>query len=206
MPLATVTDLEARLGRPLTPTETARAAALLADASALITNYTGQTFTQVTGDVVTLPALRDRIKLPQRPVTAVTSVVALTCPSGEVGVTGWCFDGIDTINIAGWRDLVINLPTDLDTTACTYRVTYNHGYASVPADVTAVCCAAVNRALLSPSQVEGMISERIGQYTYQLQQGADGASGAATVRLSAADRAVLNRYRTNARTVAVRLP
>ena len=52
--LATADDLEARLGRTLTSTEETRAAAYLAEASALIRRYTGQSFDAVTDDTVIL--------------------------------------------------------------------------------------------------------------------------------------------------------
>src|SRR5690606_11501620 len=78
----------------------------------------------------------------------------------------------------------------------------SHGHASPPPEVVAVVCGMALRVLLSPSLVGGLVSERIGQYNYQMQQGT-GTTGA-VVRLTDADRAALARYRRTATTVQVR--
>lgn len=198
--LATQADLEARLGRPLTTAEQARADALLDDASALIRAYTGQEFTLHENDVITLRPVGTVLRLPQRPVTAVTQVVAVggTEPIPDITLPpgAWMFDGIDKVDVwplnTGW---ILNLPEVWleGYPPDTYRVTYSHGYAQVPADVVAITCGIVNRVLLSPSLVEGLVQERIGQYSYQLQQGM-GAAGA-SARLTDDDRTALQRYR-----------
>lgn len=209
-PLATVTDLEARLGRDLTAEEAARADALLADASALIRAYTRQDFTQVLGDVIVLRPVGTVVRLPQRPVQQVTQVVAVggsdTLPDVALPAGSWTWDGIDRVDI--WppsTDWILNLPearADGWPSVNTYRITYDHGYATVPADVVATVCAMVLRTLLSPSMAAGMVSERIGAYNYQLQQGS-GSSGAA-VTLTTADRDALKRYRRTATTIQTR--
>ena len=57
-PLATITDLEARLGHPITdPAEQARANALLADASALVRFEANQTWVDDDGDLAAVPDL-----------------------------------------------------------------------------------------------------------------------------------------------------
>lgn len=207
--LAADTDLEARLGRPLTSAEDAKVAALLADASALIRGYTGQTFTAVADDVVELRPVGTRIRLPERPVTAVASVVAigwggtadLTLPAGC-----WGWDGIDIVEIGPFdSDIWLNLPsTDLaGSYPDTYRITYSHGDNDVPDDVVAVCCSMVLRVLTSPSQVEGMSSERIGGYSYQMSQQVNGGAAGVSVRLSEQDKDILSRYRRRATTVQV---
>lgn len=209
-PLATTTDLESRLGRDLTADETARADALLADASALVRGYTGQDFTQVVGDEVVLRPVGTTVRLPQRPVTDVTSVVAVggsdTIPDITLPAGSWTWDGIDKVDV--WppsTDWLLNLPetwSDGWGAVNTYRVTYSHGYAEVPDDVVAVVCAMVLRTLLAPSMVAGMVSERIGAYNYQVQQGS-GSSGA-SVGITQADRDVLKRYRRKATTIQTR--
>jgi hypothetical protein len=207
--LATVEDLEARLGRELTPEESARAAALLADASALIRGWARQDFTPGESTVVLRP-VGTVVRLPQRPVRAVTAVTAvggsdaipdIALPSGS-----WTWDGVDRVDIwppdTSW---LLSLPetwVDGFGAVDTYRVTYRHGYDEVPADVIAVVCAMVTRVLTAPSPVEGMVSERIGQYNYQLQQSM-GSAGSA-VRMSTADRDALARYRRTATTIQTR--
>ncbi len=208
--LATVADLEARIGRSLTTTEEARADALLADASALIRGYTKQDFEQVEDDVVELPVAGAFIRLPQRPVTAVSSVVALgyapvpdlTLPEGT-----WGWDGIDQVEIYPVAsDVWVSLPETLYDTGGpgTYRITYDHGYATIPADVVAVCCRMVLAVLLAPTMTEGLVQERIGQYSYQYGQAPGQASPGATVRLGDDDRDVLSRYKRTSGTIAVR--
>lgn len=211
--LATTDDLEARLGRSLTATEDTRATAYLTDASALIRGYTRQTFSAVADDEVELRPVGMRIRLPERPVTDVSAVVAIgwggiadfTMPLGS-----WGWDGIDIVEIAQFSgNTFINLP-DLAVALeggypDTYRITYDHGDDTIPDDVIAVACGMVLRTLLSPSLVEGMTSEHIGQYSYQLGQFAGGAAAGATIRLTEADKDALSRYRRMATTVQVRV-
>lgn len=208
-PLATVEDLEARLGRDLTAEEAARADALLADASALIRGWTGQDFTLVEGDVITLRPVGTVVRLPQRPVQAVTAVVATggseAIPDVPLPAGAWTWDGIDKVDIwppdTSW---LLSLPETWADGALvdTYRITYAHGWDEVPADVVAVVCAMVLRTLLAPSPIAGMVSERIGQYNYQLQQ-STGSVGA-TVMMTQADRDALARYRRTATTIQTR--
>lgn len=191
--LATEADLTDRLGRPLTDDEAARAPALLADASALVREYTRRDFEAVAADVIILRPVGVLLRLPQRPVTAVNSVAAVGPDGSTVGaVAGWTFDGVDKIDLTcvtpsgswpvNWRG---PLPD-------TYQVNYDHGDATIPAIVVKVVCDMVLRTLLSPSMTPGMVAERIGAYNYQLQQGA-GATGARVV-LDDQDEKALRRY------------
>lgn len=206
--LATAADLEARLGRALTDAEAPRAEALLADASALVRAFTRQRFDLVTGDQVVLRPVGTLLRLPQRPVLAVTAVVAIGGQPSlpDVPLSGWVWDGSDLLNIHALDAVVVNLPEWWYESGGpnTYRVTYNHGYATIPAEVVAVVCAMVNRTLTAPSLVEGLVQENIGQYGYQLQQGSGGSVGP-TVRLTAADKQALidAGHRRRSTTVAV---
>jgi hypothetical protein len=193
--LATQDDLKGRLGRDLTAEEEARASALLSDASALVRDFTRQEFTAVVADVIILRPVGSLLRLPQRPVTAVTTVEAVA-PDGTstAEMSFWSWDGRDKIDLTyatysadftdpAWRD---RRQPD------TYQVTYDHGDDTIPHIVMATVCAMVLRTLLSPSMTTGMVAERIGAYNYQLQQGA-GAAGA-TVVMTAADEKALARY------------
>jgi len=192
--LATTDDLKARLGRDLTEVEQTRAAALLDDASAMIRAYTGQTFDLVENDVIVLRIQGGVVRLPQRPVTEVSQVIALggnLIP--DVTVIDWIFDGVDQIRI-GEGTFIINLPAiwwDDDGYPGTYRVTYSHGYAQVPADVVALTCGTVLRTLTAPTTAGGVTSETIGSYSYRL----DGPDVGLAVTLSKDDRTALARYR-----------
>jgi hypothetical protein len=190
-----VSDLEDRLGRELTEDEAARAPALLKDASAKVRNHTGQTFTAVTDDVIVLRPVGVLLRLPQRPVRAVTSVAAVA-PDGTstAGMSGWSWDGRDKVDLtyATWS-ADFSTPAWRDRMAPdTYQVTYNHGDGAVPDIVVTTVCAMVLRTLLSPSMTPGMVAERIGSYNYQLQQGA-GATGASVV-MTDEDKNDLRRY------------
>lgn len=191
--LATTADLEARLGRVLTVDEAARAPALLADASALVRETTGQELTAVTGDAITLRPVGVILRLPQRPVTAVTSVSAIGPDGAVIGaLSGWQWDGRDKIDLscvspAGSWPLSFSGPLP-----DTYRVIYDHGYATSRPIVVKVVCDMVLRTLLSPSMTPGMVAERIGSYNYQLQQGV-GATGASVV-MTDDDNKALRRY------------
>lgn len=201
--LATAEDLESRLGRDLTDAEAIRADALLDDASAKIRRYTRQDFSLVEDDEVVLRGPGGLIRLPQRPVTAVSSVVAL----GGNGVpdfplTDWLWDGLDTIRI-GEGNFVINLPEtwwDDDGYPGTYRVIYSHGNAEVPADVVAVACAMVLRSLTNPSMAGGVTGETIGPYSYRLDQ----PGGGLAVSMTKADQDDLASYRPKVGQITVR--
>jgi len=186
-----------------------RATALIADASALVRAYTRQEFDHVADDEVVLRPVGTVLRLPQRPVTAVVKVEALgggVVPDLTLPVGTWAWDGADKVDI--WppeTSVWLTLPerwSDVGWPVGAYRVTYSHGHASPPPEVVAVVCGMALRVLLSPSMVEGLVSERIGQYNYQMQQGT-GTTGA-VVRLTDADRAALARYRRTATTVQVR--
>jgi hypothetical protein len=191
--LATTADVEARLGRPLTDEEAARVPALLADASALVREFSGQTLSAVAGDTIILRPVGSLLRLPQRPVTAVTSVSAVGPDGSTVGaLSGWVWDGRDKIDLscvspAGSWPLSWSGPLP-----DTYQVIYDHGYNPVPHIVMSTVCAMVLRTLLSPSMTPGMVAERIGSYNYQLQQGS-GATGA-TVVMTDDDEKSLRRY------------
>lgn len=211
MPLATIGDLLARVDS-LTDAQQARAPALLTDASGKIRGYTKQTFDLTLNDTIVLRPVGSHLRLPQRPVIAVDQVVALggsaAIPDITLPAGSWTFDGVDLVDVcppdAGW---ILNLPaTWVDGYGPdTYRVTYDHGYPVTPDDVVAVCCAMVLRVLESPTTVEGLVQERIGQYSYQFGQFPGGQSPGLTVRMSDADRDDLKHYRRTQSSTAVRV-
>lgn len=202
--LASPEDIEARLGRALTTAEAARVEALLADASALVRSYTGQSFAETTDDVVVLRSMGGRINLPRRPVTAVTKVEVIGGSEAlpDFTLADWLFDGIDTIRL-GDGACVINLPEvwwDDDGYPGTYRVTYSHGYAEVPPDVVAVVCAMILRAYANPQNLR---SETVGPYSVTYAVPATGES--LGLNLTRYERKALDRYRRTARTIKVGL-
>lgn len=213
-PLASSADLVARLGRSLTTEETARAPALLKDASAKIRAYTKQDFTLVEGDVIVLRPVGSHIRLPQRPVLAVTQVVAVGgagLPDIVLPTACWQWDQVDLVEL--WPldpDVWLSLPS-IDWAQYgqwgpdTYRVVYDHGYETIPDDVVAVCCTMVLRTLTAPTTTEGLVSERIGQYSYQYGQQEGAQSPGVTVRMTDADRDELAHYRRKASSIQLRV-
>ena len=150
-------------------------------ATGVVTGHTGQHFEAATYTHV-LPIAADRsIRIPQRPVTAVTSVtvaaVALT------PVTDWVWDGISAyVTLDGF--------TPSSTWVAT--VVYTAGYATVPADVAAVALSIAGRlATVTP----GTTSESIDDYRVAY---ADAGAG-----LSANEIMVLRRYKQRLGTVTV---
>lgn len=183
--LATQADVEARLGRTLAAgAETSKVEALLADASAAIRSYTGQTLTAVSGDVLTVDApLSGELTLPERPVTAVTSITL-----DGVTLTGWSWNAATLVTLpGGWStQSSVAYPG-----RGVLQITYSHGYGSVPPDVTAVCCSMVLRAMEAPT---GLRSQSIGEWSETYAD--DGSPG--VVGFTADERERLNRYRRQA--------
>lgn len=202
--LATAADLVARLGRDLTSEESVRVEALLADASARIRAYTGQDFELVEDDQVVLRAQGGMIRLPQRPVTAVSAIVAIGFNGApDVALADWWWDGLDQVRI-GAGDYIINLPErwwdDEDGYPGTFRITYSHGQ-TPPADVVAVACAMALRTLTSPALAGGLTSETVGPYSYRSETPGLGLA----VTMTEEDRHTLKRYRKTTGMISVRV-
>jgi hypothetical protein len=191
--LATEHDVEERLGRSLTTSESERLGALLDDVTAAMQNYTGRTFASQTHVLRTRVRSRySGIRLPQRPVTAVTTVKAINY-DGTLGATlaGWRFDGIDTLYVAG-PGTVINATTWARPAAV--EIAYTAGYAESPADLVGIVCAVALRALGRAPLEGGLTSETIDGYSYSV--GSTGAAG--PFGFLPDERAVLDTYRLSA--------
>ena len=206
-PLATADDVESRLGRSLNPTEAARVDSLLQDASVQVRRYCKRDFYHYSGDVRTLKIHDSEIKLPGKPVQAVTSVVARGAEGmglPDITVIWFRFDGIDTIRVDPNSSGIINLPeawwdyTDLYTTA---DVTYDHGDLEVPDEVKMVVANAAIGVLTSPTMAAGVIGETIGPYSYRLERG----GGGLVVALTQADKDALTDFRPKQSTSFVQL-
>lgn len=178
--LATVADLEARLGRSLDATETIRAEALLAGASARVRAYTGQQFEQATSSV-RLRSRGGRIRFPQRPVTDVASITDV--------------DG-NAIDFDWYAGSVIG---GLGVRVDWVDATYTHGYATIPDDVVEVVCQMVLRAFGSDPSASAITQESVEGYSYSI--GAAGAAGA--VGMLADEKAALDVYRRKGGTIRV---
>lgn len=186
--LASLQDLEERLGRSLSGTDAARAEALLRDASAAVRRFTRQEITR-RESTERVAVVRGHARLSQMPVVSITSVVDL---NGVTVSATWESEQIVEV----WPILVVNGPSETSTSlrcAPPYAdVTYVHGFATVPEDVVAVVCQVAGRAFGRPADSAGATSEQIG--TYRVTVGAAAAAGA--LGLLEDEKRILTDYRT----------
>lgn len=183
MALIAGTDLATYLQITYSAGDTALAQAVTLSCG-LVTAYTGQYIESATY-THTLPIGGDlTIRLPQRPVTAVTSVTV--DGTALVSGTDYDWDGISpTIALDGFA------PSD--ETEWVAVVVYTAGYATVPADVKAATLS-VGAALYSGAP--GITSESIDDYrvSYETSRGEGG--------LNDYERSILRRYRARFGTIA----
>lgn len=173
--LATLQDLQNRIGRDLTVEETRLASTLLRDASAAVRLYTGQTFTRVVDDAHPIRVRNGRVKLPQRPAISVASVTATALDQTLAPIIFW-WDGLQTIilnpNVPNWFAWE---PFRHDV--YTVIVTYTHGYADgeLPPALVGLVTQITGRALGTELIQSGITTESIAGYSYGL--GAAAAAG-----------------------------
>lgn len=172
MALATIADVEQRLGRALTTAELPKATAWLEDASALFVQRATQQFEVGESRVRLFP--RDGVvRLIQRPVIEVSSVKDLD--GVEIDFT---FDGHQSIYDLGSYSPVI--------------VEYEHGSENIPADVVAVVAGMVVRTLsIAPDAVSGVTQQAVGPFSQSYATWAVGGQ----VMLSPAELEVAKAYR-----------
>lgn len=146
MALATIGDVEARLGRSLTVAEISKASAYLDDASALFIQRAVQKFEQGESTVRLFP--RDGVvRLVQRPVIDIVDVTDIDGVSID-----YTFDGHQSL-----YDLGAYTPV---------TVTYEHGSTTIPADVVAVVAGMVARTLsISPDAAAGVQQQTVGPFS-----------------------------------------
>jgi hypothetical protein len=186
--LATVADVQTLLGRSLSSEEASRAAGMLKLASSSVRAEARQSFSVDTYIFIAKP-LGGLVRLHERPVVSVDAVRLINDDgSVGVGIAGWTFNGVDTINVGDITGIVINGPEDWEPDSV--EVTYTAGWAEIPEDITYVCADMVKTALLAP--MAPVVTEQIGAYSYRLNDNA--ANGA--VGMNADHRKILHRYRS----------
>ena len=172
MALATIADVEARLGRALTGGETSQATAWLVDASAMFVQRAVQKF-QVSESTVRLFPRDGIVRLVQRPVIEIVSVTDID--GVEIDYT---YDGHQSIYELGTYSPVI--------------VNYDHGSADIPDDVVAVVAGMVVRTLLVPDDAAaGIQQQSVGPFSQSFAAWAVGRQ----VLMSPSDIEVANYYR-----------
>lgn len=168
-PLATADDLEARTGVDFSTD--AKAAAALADASAAVRAEAGQEFTVATSTAVWLPVRNGRVRLPQRPVTAVNAVA----DEYDNAVPFTWLEGSDFLRLSTSSPLNQWELEPRRTPLGLVAVTYTHGSSTVPELVVAITCNVALRALGRDPRDGSIIAETVAGYTYQT--GAVGGAG-----------------------------
>jgi len=177
---------EDRLGRSLdAPEDSDRALALLYDASAAARAYTGQHLSE-SSTTERLRVRKAHLRLPQRPVTAVTGVTAV---DGTAVEYEWVAG--DRVSITGLSDVMRFDVEPFRSTTPYLDVTYTHGYNPVPDDIVAVVCQVAARAYGYGAEDSGVQTETLGPYS--VTGGAAAAQGG--LGLLAGERAALDRYR-----------
>jgi hypothetical protein len=170
--LATIADVEARIGRSLTAGETAQANAWLADASAMFVQRAVQKF-EVSESTVRLFPRDGVVRLVQRPVIEIVNVTDI-----DGATIDYTYDGFQSIYELGTYSPVI--------------VNYDHGSATIPADVVAVVAGMVVRTLLIPDDAAaGIQQQSVGPFSQSYANWAVGRQ----VLMSPSDIEVADYYR-----------
>jgi hypothetical protein len=192
-PLATLEDVEARLGRPVTSEELTRIDAVLADVSARVRSYTGQ---QISLDTTTqrVPVRSGAARLPQRPVVDVDAVAD---HHGNAIPFDW--DGGDRV-LLGLG--ILHSQFDWEPWRSPLRavqVTYTHGHDPVPDAIVGVVASIAARTVVRSPADAGVVQESIDGYSYTVGQvGAAGGFG-----LFPDERQILDRFRRSGGTIRV---
>lgn len=183
--LATVEDVEARIGRNVADEgERRRIETLLDDASAAVRTYTGRTFGQLTVTVrrvsrgwwVDLPA----------DTTAVVSVEDMD----GVTVTGWQWDGSRRMRVGAVEAFDVE-PASAGGEGV-FDVTITRGAAGQPPQtVRAIVAQMAARAFGRPADQSGVQQESIAGYSYSV----GSAAAAGGVGMLEGERTLLDRFR-----------
>lgn len=163
---------------------------MLAAASARFRSEAGGNLIEATEYAQALRPYGGQVRLPRTPVAEVTRV-SLLDNQGAPGtaVTGWTFNGIETVDVAGLSaDVWINGPSWNGEDRPVF-VEWTAGYDPIPEDVRWTVAQMVARA--ADAGPAGVTSEQIGDYSRSF--GAFTASGA--MSMTHEEREVARRYR-----------
>jgi hypothetical protein len=155
----TVSLLEAALQRQLVG---AAASEALDEACETVRDYLGQRLDFVADDTVVLHGTgRPTLLLPELPVQAVSAVTVTDADGTTTALTStdWALDGHDGVL---WRLDAYGWPAGIANVA----VTYDHGYAAVPASIRGVAISLANRIYRRHASQLGLRSEQLAAYSY----------------------------------------
>jgi hypothetical protein len=189
--LGQLEDVEAVLGRDLTGSEFLRVDRLLEMSEREVKRWTGQHFARAT-TTDTLKVRNGTVRLPQRPVNAVSAVtdtngnaIAFTWVKGDVLRTG-----TNVLDCFGWEPWASGLDYVV--------VTYDHGYDEIPADVSMVVAEMAAAALSAPA--DGLRQATVDDVTIVRE-----SSGGGAIRMTVQHRITLDDYRRPASSASVTL-
>lgn len=159
--LATVTQLANFMQLPLAPTDPT-AALLLDIASGMVRDELKQYLSPVAGEVLVADPIEGAyVLLPELPVTNVALVEWL---DSTVTPNVWTTADPSTYTVSTRTGMVSALPgcgVEWPTAPGSWRITYDHGYQTIPNSLMGVVLGVAARAYSSPASIE---SERIGGY------------------------------------------
>ena len=164
--LATLDQLSAYLGETL-PANDPSGLLMLQIASGMVRDYLHQDIDYKANEVVTLDPLNGSyVLLPQLPVVDVTKLEIYVDGAWSIVASGFYTVSRAMGMIAGKPGNGIDFPSDPET----WRVTYSHGYETVPDTIIGVVCGVAARAYTEPTSVS---SESLGGYSvsYQMHEG-----------------------------------
>lgn len=155
LPALTVrADVEAILGRAIPAGDQPRVDRLIELCSAAVRRTARQTITPVADDTVDLPGTWDEeLWLPERPVTAVTSI---TVDGVLIPSNSYIFNRQGRVFRPRWNAITFSRPRDWGPFGgpnVIVRVVYSHGYAEVPDDVAMVTADMVRSVYVNPDQL-----------------------------------------------------
>lgn len=178
MSFATATELATFTGD--STLDGTRGELLVDSVSAVIRTHCRQTFDLVEDDEVELRgSCSHRLKLPERPVVSVASVLV-----NDVAVTSYRLVRDTLIRTAGLEGV-----RDWGGPSYVVTVTYTHGFAAdspAMATLKGVCLQAAARAAVNP---QSMTSESIGDWS------ASWSGGGGGFALTAAEQSILDRFK-----------
>ena len=207
--LATVDDVRVRLSTPLTNNDLVRVAALIDDASSATRQVARQWISRITTTGRHPITIMDGcliVRLPQRPVNAITSVIDEDGKSID-----YVWDGFDVLALSSHTGFVSPFISSwVARRLGSAIVTYDHGYDDTndPNDVLGtirgvIAGGIVSRAFGTGSDQQGKTAESIGTYSYTIgASAAQGAYGLLSSEVEAIETAVGRRAR-KAGTVAL---
>lgn len=187
-PLATIDDLSARVVGGIADVDVLRADAALTDASAAFRVWARQDITAGTTTDLLIAVLDGAIRLPQGPVAAISSITDLY--GGQV-TYNW-FSGQVVMVWPLLPDFGAHPHLAPPEVQLQVKVTYDHGFDEIPAEVVSIVCAMAARGMSRPAESANVTGKKIDGYeeTY-------GAGAAGSLYLTDEEQKLGRRFRKN---------